>query len=139
MFVCLFVLYSQPHRWTDSGETRWEDGHRAGIGFSKISDPIRQPVCHIFSKNTRFFRSEFPLSGGCRVAEWNREKSVPMFGLGIPIPSVLGPKIGFRGTICPKYEQFARVWMLQLAGALLRAHALKRAGALHRTEALQRA
>ena len=54
LFVCVFVLYSRPHRSTDGGEIRREGGHRAGIGFSDISDPIRQPVCQIFAKNTRF-------------------------------------------------------------------------------------
>ena len=72
--VCLFVLYSRPHRGTDDGGTRREGGHRAGIGFSESSNPMRQPVCQILAKNTRFF-GQNSLSGGCRVAEWTREKS----------------------------------------------------------------
>ena len=72
LFVCLFVLYSRPHRWTDGGETRREGGPRAGIGFSEISDPIRQPVCQIFAKNTRFFGQN---SHCLAVTEWTREKS----------------------------------------------------------------
>ena len=46
-------------------------------------------------------------------------RSVPMFWLGS------GAQImGFQGTIWPNYEWFARVWMLQLAGALPLAQAL---------------
>ena len=58
---------------------------------------------------------------------------VPMFGLGTHL------KMGFQGAIGPNNEWFARVWMLQLAGALQQAHALKRAGALQQAGALQRA
>ena len=53
-------------------------------------------------------------------------RSVPMFGLGTPTPRVTGPKMGFLGTICPNYEWFAWVWILQLA----RTYALKQAKAL---------
>ena len=47
--------------------------------------------------------------------------------------------MGFLGTICPNYEWFAWVWMLQLAGALQRAQALRQAGALQQAQALKRA
>ena len=45
--------------------------------------------------------------------------------------------MGFQGAICPNYELFAQVWMLQLAGGLQLAQALQLAGALQRVGALQ--
>ena len=63
-------------------------------------------------------------------------------GLGTPTPRDLGPGAfhwGTRGKICPNYECFAWVWMLQLVGALQRAQALRQAGALQQAQALKRA
>ena len=57
---------------------------------------------------------------------------VPMFGLGTHL------KMGFQGAIGPNNEWFARVWMLQLAGALQRAGAFQWAGALQWAVTLQR-
>ena len=79
LFVCVFVLYSRPHRRTYDGETRMEGGHLAGIGFREISDPMRQPVCQIFAKNTRFFGQN---SHCLAAAEWQSglERSQAIFG-----------------------------------------------------------
>ena len=57
LFVCLFVLYSRPHYWTDGSETRRESGHWAGIDVSESSNPIRPTVCQIFTKKHPIFFS----------------------------------------------------------------------------------
>ena len=67
MFVCVFVLYSRPHRWTNGGETRREGGHQAGIGLDETSNLIRQPVCQIFAKKHQIFGKN---SHCLAVAEW---------------------------------------------------------------------
>ena len=72
LFLRLFVLYGRPHCRTNDSETGREGGHRAAIGFSKISDPTHQPVPQIFAKKT----PEFCQNSHClTVSEWSREKS----------------------------------------------------------------
>ena len=52
----------------------------------------------------------------------------PCLGWAPQSPESGALKMGFWGTICPNFEWFAWVWMLQMAGDLQRDQALQRQG-----------
>ena len=145
--MCACALYRWPHRRTYRAEI-WHGGPHlplGGIGY--ISFQYLYPQGRGRLKSGSGGPCWAPCNGGdgsgqtsprCTAAgpigpivplpfrlKFGREmgtypgRSVPMFWLGS------GAQImGFQGTIWPNYEWFARVWMLQLAGALPLAQAL---------------